>query len=399
MFKIITYLKNKIKQVYLYVRRIFLSYLIRPFLFKNRRPFKKDEIRTILVIKIDRIGDIVVSLPGLKALREAFPEARISILVKEGRDKLLNGIPWIDEVISYDGFIRAARYLKQFKFDLAIDLLMEYTIKTALLAYVISRKYSVGFDIEGRGCFFNLKSKPSPENKHMSQHILDLVIKISGLSPKTAMSKIFYLKIPILEENRRCIEPFLSENGVQKQDLLIGIHPGGNYPSQRWPIERFSRIINNIIERYQAKVVIMGDAKDMAIIEKAMKLVKRKGVITAIGLPLDKLATLISMTDLLICNNSGLLHMGCALDVPTISTMGPTDPHLWRPMGEKNVVIRKNLSCSPCTRGWCIRHDCMKLITTEEVTEAVQSQLDNVKHKKSFARIIDRGKICAVSAE
>jgi len=295
--------------------------------------------------------------------------------VKKGRDKLLNGIPWIDEVIPYDGFISAAGYLKQFNFDLVIDLLMEYTLKTALLAYVISAKYSAGFDIQGRGCFFNLKSKPSPENKHVSQHVLDLVMNIAGPSSKTAVSNIFYLKIPVLEENRRYAESFLRENEVRKEDILIGIHPGGKYPSQRWPIDRFIQIINKIIERYQAKVVIMGDSTEKAIIEKAMKSVKGKGVITAIGFPLDKLAALISEMNFLICNNSGLLHIACALDVATVSTMGPTDPHLWRPMGEKHVAIRKNLSCSPCTRGWCRRHDCMKLITTEEVMEAVQSQL------------------------
>jgi ADP-heptose:LPS heptosyltransferase len=100
-----------------------------------------------------------------------------------------------------------------------------------------------------------------------------------------------------------------------------------------------------------------------------------------IGLSLDRLTALISLLGLLVCNNSGPLHIACAVKTPTVSTMGPTEPELWWPAGEENVVIRRELPCSPCGKAVCASHDCMNLISVDEMLNAVSLQIKRLSKK------------------
>jgi ADP-heptose:LPS heptosyltransferase len=99
-----------------------------------------------------------------------------------------------------------------------------------------------------------------------------------------------------------------------------------------------------------------------------------------IGLPLDKVAALIALLKLFIANNSGPLHIACALNVPTVSTMGPTNPFLWWPQGKNHIVVKKEMDCSPCNKPKCTKHACMRSISPEEMMEAVDSQITRIKH-------------------
>jgi hypothetical protein len=123
--------KGALIKTYFFIRGIFLFLFVCPWASrKNIAPYGV-ELKRILAIRIDRIGDIMVSLPALKALKEMFPLARISLLVAEGREGLLKDIPWVDEVITLKPLRRTIEELKEKKLDLAIDLLMDYPLKTA----------------------------------------------------------------------------------------------------------------------------------------------------------------------------------------------------------------------------------------------------------------------------
>jgi lipopolysaccharide heptosyltransferase II len=368
-FKIIT------RQIYLYLRGLFLCFFIYPFLSKREKIINLENIKKILVIRIDRIGDLVVSLPILKALRCVFPSATISILVRQGNESLLNNFPDVDEVIVYEGFIKTIRRLRKNSFDLAVDPLMDYPIKTALLAHFSKAEFVAGFDIAAKGCFFNIKCKPNLNKQYISQSILDLVRVIAKLCSRPDISfASFYPQILILEENKKYLQSFLKEKRVGEEDFLVGIHPGGHFPSQRWPVERFSQLTDRIIQKYKAKVVVIGSKDEEDLVEEMLSLVKEKAI-KAIGLPLDKLASLIFLTKLFICNNSGPLHIACAVKTPTVSTMGPTNPVFWWPMGENHIVVKKELNCSPCSKAKCKQHYCMKLISVEDMFEAVSLQI------------------------
>lgn len=368
-------LKVIFKNIYFNLRRFILHTI--PIKIKES-DLKAIEIKSILVIRIDRIGDLIVSIPALKALRGAFPKAKISSLVRKGNDALLGGSPWNDEVICYRGFIKSAWLLRQKKFDLAVDLLMDYPLKVPLLTYLINAKFSFGFDIKSRGRFFNLALIPSLEKKQVSKYMLDLV-RLIGKSSRVVEENIEELdpQLFISEANEIFADEFLRNGGIAKGDMLFGLHPGGQFPSQRWMLESFAELAQKVSQKFKAKIVIVGSSKEGRLVKGIVSLMKIKPLL-AVGLALDKLASIIAKTDIFICNNSGPLHIAVALGRPTVSTMGPTDPDLWWPHGKNHIVVRHNLTCSPCNRGFCRHHKCMELITISEMEKAVDIQMERI---------------------
>jgi lipopolysaccharide heptosyltransferase II len=358
------------------LRYSFLCFFIQPFLWKKKNPPERAEIKKILVIRIDHIGDMMVSLPALELLRQAFPCAEISILAQPDKAKLLACFPAIDKIILYQGLLKTVKQLRGERFDLAIDFLMDYRLKSALLTYFSRAKFTAGFDIIGKGCFFGLKSNPAKEKKHISEYTLDLITAIAEyFSVGNISTGISYPELIVSEENRDYAKSLLREKGAQEGELLVAIHPGG-YSSKCWPVERFSRLADRIIREHKAKVILIGGSRDESRIAHLLNLMQERAL-KITGLSLDKLAGLISLMHLFIGNNAGPLHIATALNIPTVSVMGPTDPILWQPSGRRNVVLRKNLACSPCNKlRACRDHNCMKSITIEEMFAAVQIQIE-----------------------
>lgn len=162
---------------------------------------------------------------------------------------------------------------------------------------------------------------------------------------------------------------------------MIGIHPGGYYPSQRWPEIGFAKVADELIRKYAANVFIIGGYAQKRAVSKIVNGMQNKprGVIT--GITLEQLVGVISNLDILICNNSGPLYIASALGIATVSTMGPTLPKRWQPQGKNHKVIRKDISCSPCNLGSCAEHKCMRLITPLDILEAVEILLNSAIKK------------------
>ncbi|MFA6384142.1 MAG: hypothetical protein WCY10_02080, partial [Candidatus Omnitrophota bacterium] len=173
--------KALIRNVYLTARMILLR------LFIRQKPVQRIDpagVDSILVIRIDRIGDMVVSVPAIKALKQLFPSSRMTALLGCSTVDLARLVPEIDEVIVYRGFLPALISLRKRRFAVVVDLLMDYTLKTASLAFLSGGRITCGFDIAARGRFFNAAFKPLSGLKQMSRYLLDLVCFLSALSGK-----------------------------------------------------------------------------------------------------------------------------------------------------------------------------------------------------------------------
>lgn len=374
-----TGIKYLLKRAYLGSRGLCIRLLIR-----SRKPAMADldSVRSILAIRIDRIGDVVVSLPAIKALHAIFPNAKISTLVRRSNAALLADVPYIAEVIPYAGFRCSVARIRRMKFDIAVDMLMDYSIKTAVISFLSGAPVRAGFDIASRGRFFNIAVTHDAKEKHMSEHILDMVRSV-GLFFK-AEGRADWDPRPRLTVSKDAIvrmEDMLRAGGISKEESIVSIHPGGHFSSQRWMPESFAKIADMIAERYDTRVVIIGGSTERKLAESITSLAKTKPVLM-VGRPLDEVAAIISVSKLLICNNSGPLHMAAALGTPTVSIMGPTDPALWRPQGDDQIVIRKRLPCSPCPAGRCDAHVCMSSITVDEVFEKAKGILDPIDEIK-----------------
>lgn len=388
-------MKKVLKTIYLFLRGRILN-ILSILLTKQSKIPQPKEVKKILVIRIDRIGDVILSTPTLRAIRKNFPYSHISILISPWTQDLLLQCPYVDEVIIYKGvfpkiqdfyfvptpkirdFCFASTSLRKRNFDLVFDLYLDYPLKSAVIAYLSGAKYRVGFNVAGRGIFFNIRVMPDKKEKHLIEHTLDIIraigADIDSKSPEVSTT-------PLASEY---VENFLIQNNILDSDLLVGIHPGGYYPTQRWPLERFAAVGDEVIEKYQAKVVIIGGLGEEESVEEIANKMRYKPLIW-VKEPLRNSVAFIDRCNLLICNHSGTLHIATALGTPTVSTMGPHNPIRWWPWGDRNIVIRKDLPCSPCNKGVCNEHRCLELITLDEVMEAVEIQLEQIRGKKDVA--------------
>jgi len=239
------------------------------------------------------------------------------------------------------------------------------------MAYLSGAKYRIGFEEAGREIFFNVGGQITLSEKNMVEHLLDLSQKI-GAKREGCEPEIF-----LTEEEKKWASSFLSEKGLAAA-IKIALHPGAFYPSQRWPAERFGEIAKRIIEEYEVKVFLFGDKGEELLLKTVQDITGDRTEIFC-GLRLRQFMALLNYCNLLICNNSGPLHIASTLKIPTVSIMGPAVTPLWLPWGKNHIVIRKELPCSPCNKAECEDHSCMNLITVEEVMDAVKSQIDRIK--------------------
>lgn len=375
-------LKAIIKRIYLFCRSICLNLLGEAVLSLPHKEFKKEEVKRILLIKLERVGDLVLSTPVLRELKNKFSESYIAILVNDYNKDVVIADSHIDEVLIlqnrrcayFAGLFRLIRKIRGMYFDLVIDLTAcDNMFLPVLISYLSKAKYTLGLNQFGRGFLFNIKINYDPKDRPLAELMFDIV------RPLGVYSDDLRPQINVPSGGRIFAEELLSKSKIKNNDLLIGIHPGGYYPSQRWCEEGFAKVADELIKRYAAKVFILGGRAEKSIVFKIGGLMQNKPQGMISGITLQQLIAVISNLDILICNNSGPLHIAAALGIPTVSTMGPTLPKRWWPMGENHIVVRKALTCSPCNLGRCGRHECMQLITPEDILEAVETQLKNAK--------------------
>ncbi|MBP7055767.1 MAG: glycosyltransferase family 9 protein [Candidatus Omnitrophica bacterium] len=358
------WIKELALKVY-FLLRLPLIYLT--LLCFGKRGVKKDAAASrILLLRLDRLGDLVLTIPVLDNLKFSYPDARITVMVRPNLEYMAKLIGSIDEVSVYRDFFSAVKLLKEARFDLVIDMFTDYRLLPAVLAFLSGAPKRIGFSGGYRELLFTDVVAKDRTGRSMVDINLDIVRRLG---------------IPVKVEIPRMVL-----RGPQKISTknFIAIHPGAFYPSQRWGADRFADIAGMLRDRYDVDVVILGGPGEERLVEEILKkahLDRTEGVFPEAG----QLASVIGSSRLLICNNSGPLHLAAALGIPTVSIMGPTDPDLWWPQGENQIVIRKDLKCSPCSRGYCKSHTCMESVTAEEVfekTKGILDRIDGIKRNK-----------------
>ncbi len=363
-----------LKEIYVKTRKT----LLRPLLLlrETRLPSKRS-IKSILFLRHDRIGDMVLSTAALKALREGYPHAKVTVLASKSNHEILMHNPNIDEILVYNGILWFIREIRPRGYDLVIDSFLTYELRQAFMTCLAGGKYRIGFEEAGREIFFNIRGPATSPPKRMVDYLLDLA-ELAGGKRDGCKPEVFLSDTEIQWANEA-----LAEKGISANELIIGIHPGAHYPSQRWPAKKFGELARRILDQGEAKVILLGSRDEQTLLDEVEEIAGER-VQSFSRLRLRELMALISKCDLFICNNSGPLHIASALKVPTVSMMGPTITPLWLPYGENNVVLNKRLSCSPCNRAICKGHECMESITVDEVFEAVRAQIALIRLKRQI---------------
>ncbi len=348
-------------------------------LILKTKNFDKSKVKNVLIFTQKRIGDTIVSIPTFRAIKENLPKSQITVFSISYIKDILSRISDIDNIVTYDkgfSFFRRAKLVKQLsknRFDLAVDLTCDYTLEAALWAFLSRAKYRIGYNTYGRGFLFHKAVRHKKESIHITEEILNITRSINlDTENKT-------LRISASNKALEAVRQDLQKNKIEREDILIGIHPGGHYATQRWLTDRFAELADKLIEGYPVKVVLLGGPKESELINQIKKHMQNTPIIY-LNQPVQNLLALIQSCHLLICNNSGPLHLATALGTPTVSFMGPTLPKRWWPQGQEHVVLRKDLSCMPCNEGICERKtlECLELITVDDALKAVGTQLSKL---------------------
>lgn len=336
--------------------------------------------KRILIVRTDRIGDVLLSTPVASALREAYPQAYIAMMVSPNAKEIAEANPYVDEAIVYDkdalhkswaGSMKFSQSLKKKKFDLAIVL--HPTNRAHLVTYFAGIPRRVGYDRKmGYLLTDRIRHTKQLGQKHESEYNLDLV-RYLGIHPKE--KRLFMGVGPDIETWVR--ELFIRE-GIKEGDKLLAIHPGASCPSKIWPNERFAQVADRLVERLGFKVIIVAGPKDTILAQSVAGNMRHPAVDLAGKTSVAQLAGVLKRCRLFISNDSGPVHVACAVGTPVVSIFGRSQaglgPKRWGPSGARDKILHKDTGCLECLAHDCIKEfACLKAVTAEDVLAAVES--------------------------
>jgi heptosyltransferase-2 len=335
-----------------------------------------------------------MTTPAVMALRKNYPSAHISILARPWVEPVFSGNPAVDEVISCGstgrdssilGKIILARSLENKKFDLA--LLFPNSFESALIAWLARIPRRMGYATDARRLILTLPvSVPEDRrNRHEIFYYLNLIDHISRLRSNTHSKNEgdrkertgLFLVVPAQGESGA--RQILTQMGLDQGVLLVGFNPGAAYgPAKCWPIERFVSLGKALVEHFKdCHVLVFGTNKEVSVAEDICDPLGEKGHCLAGRTSLAEAMGLISRLDLLVTNDSGLMHVGAALGIPLVAIFGSTDPVTTGPWSTNSVIVRHELPCSPCLKRSCpTDFKCLLGIEVEEVLQACLQQLN-----------------------
>ncbi|MDH4135980.1 MAG: glycosyltransferase family 9 protein, partial [Anaerolineae bacterium] len=397
--------RTRRQQVRLALLRLFAR-LSAPFLSSSNLQSPISNLHpppSILLIRPDHLGDLLFTTPALRALRTAFPQARITCLVGPWAEAVVTSNPCIDEVMlcPFPGFTRQpkksivepyvvlwryARLLREKEFDLAVILRFDHWWG-ALLAYLARISRRVGYDIAEVKPFLT-DVVPYVPGRHEVEQNLALVEAVNGQPPLRRLavkpSQGFPLEFPLSAQDREFAARYLAEQGVGDEDPLVCIHPGAGAPVKLWRNEKWARLADALAERYGVKVILTGSANEGPLVQAITERMTSQPLVAAGQTTLGQLAALLARCRLVLGVDSGPLHLAVAAGTPTVHLYGPVDSRTFGPWGDpaRHVVLTSDMDCLPCNRldyrvDELEGHRCVWDISETQVIEAARRLLDS----------------------
>lgn len=358
------------------------------FKLKKRQIPHKD-IKEVLVVRTAYIGDVVMTLPILKPLKELYPDARITFLTGSGAAEVLLNNPYIDEVLVYDAFWfyprPAGQALKEYlgfvkalrgrRYDLVIEARGDIR-DIALIAYPGKSRYRLSYAVGGGG-YLLTHVVPYPGLKHKVEYHMDMVRHL-GCKTEVADWDVYLTK----DEQGR-VNEIMERHGIREP--FIAVHPGSRLPLKRWPAGRYGSVCDRLMEESGMPVVVFGSTSEKPVVEEMTAGMRHKPISLAGEVGLREMAGIISRAALFICNDSAPMHIAAAMKTPTAAIFGPSKSVETGPYGKMHRVVEKVFPCRvTCDENSCSYsrfNACMGDITVEDVMCAA-SELLKVKRTR-----------------
>ncbi len=349
-----------------------------PRFFKKKEEIEPDKIKEILIIRTAYIGDVVMTIPILKPLKERFPDSRISFLTSAKAWEVLENNPYIDEIITYDPFwfypsskreyFKFIRMLRKKPFDLIIEARGDIR-EFLFLLWPLKARFKVSYDVGGGG------------------YILTNVVPYKGLCHKVLyhldIARYLDCKVDNVEwgiyltedEEKRAVELLVKE-GVDLSKPIVAIHPGARKELKCWSKEGFAKVGDMLTEKYGISLLLTGDKEEVSLVEKVGRVMNGKYVNLAGKTTLREMAGILKRCSLFICNDSSPMHIAAAVNTPTVAIFGPSKSVETAPYGDGHIVVEKDFPCRyACDEDVCNfknYNECMKAISADDVVYAAE---------------------------
>lgn len=352
----------------------------------------------VLIINPFGIGDVLFSTPLINNIKTAYPQSYIGYICNIRAKDVLSSSPQIDEIFVFEKdeyrtlwtqakfkcikkFISFLKDIRRKKFDLAIDLSLGRQYN--LFLWLIGIRKIIGYNYRNRGFFLTDKIDiDGYEDKPVADYYLDL-LKFLNIEPRR-----FELTMNIPASDINWANAFFERNGLNNQDLVIGIIPAGgaswgkSFSYRHWSWKNYASLADKLITELKAKIVIFGDISEQNICLLVQRAMKNEAVSAFAKTSLKQFAACLGKCNLVVCNDGGPLHVAVSQNVMTVSIFGPVNEKVYGPYpsGFKHIIVTKDIDCRPCYNKFklpnCFRQrQCITGISTEEVFNIIKEKL------------------------
>jgi ADP-heptose:LPS heptosyltransferase len=372
--------------------RLFLSALVTTIV-DVIGPLGRRKSPKILVVKLDHLGDVVTATPVFRALREAYPDARIDALVGSWAHGLLSGNPHVDRILTYDSTLfsrsggsrrsftqrlRQMRAIGAHRYTHIIELRGDSW--TLLLPFLSGAKRRVDRGTVRLESWLAKRmwafggAPPTPDPVHEVETNLAVIQPLLGKTGSIGPARV---EVFVTDADRRALAERTRGFGIPDDAALVVIHPGASWRPRAWRPERFAEVAREILDRYPVHICFVGTTEDADIADRIAILLQDRRAHFLFQLRLVETATLIERSVLFIGSDSGVAHLAAACGTPLIALYGPQDPRRFRPWSARAIVLHKPVPCFPCKQRVCVvpHNPCVNLIFVEDVMRSAESVL------------------------
>jgi heptosyltransferase-1 len=349
----------------------------------------------ILFIRLSSLGDLILTLPTLKALKDQYPGAHISWLVQDALKDVLTGNPYLDEIIPVDllsvtdkyatpriwlqGGVRllrnlqkAARIFHEKRFDVVLEF--QALFKSGVFAALNSKAERYGFKNarELSHLFLNRPLFVRDKSRHAVENYLQFA-RYFGCSEKKVEFPLF-----IPAEDERYIEDLLRQKGIKRGDFTVFVSATARWQSKFWDQESFARLCDELVRRFGAKIIFSGLPSESRYLQGIKERMRDNALIMAGKTTIKQFLALLKQSRLYVGVDSGSMHAAAALGIPVVALFGPSNPRWIGPYGQEQGIVTAHLPCSPCNKRQCRDQRCMLQITPSMVLDTVEKIIPRI---------------------
>lgn len=344
----------------------------------------------ILIRGTNWVGDAVMSVPALKGLRRAFPDAFISLHTRSWAEGLFQDADFIDDIVTYDrhkwvikDVLDNSRFLRDDKYDLAV--MFPNSFESALTTLLTKIPRRIGYNKDLRGLLLT-DPIPVPEWKDRRHEVYYYLHLAAEVERRVAGTRTIGsegepdISIDVSYERLAKARQMLRSKGITERDKIVALGIGSqNSRAKRWPAERYAALADKLSGELSATVILVGSEEDSAVAATVIEAAASRLIDLTGKTTLSEVVAILAVSDLLVANDMGLSHVAAAVGTPTVVIFGPTKHETTRPFSLNALVVRKDVECSPCMLRDCpIDHRCMTRISVDEIFEASRAALTQI---------------------